>query len=256
MNLRTLSEDELRTFEDNGFLLRKGLISPSQIDQIRRELRGIHQRLEEDTIPGDVGVSWEDPDAPAGEKRIRQLMHSEVVSPTLNEVLRSDSILDILEELMSPDISLFHSKLLPKEAGIGAATPWHQDYAYWKTDQNRPLMINCQVAIDPMTPENGCLQFIPGSHRWGLQQHERHQETFGVFLPGRYYEREEATSVPMESGAGVFFTSLIIHGSAPNTSDQPRWANTFAYNVTGNNMKQCREVLRGRGLPAPDCPTG
>ena len=54
------------------------------------------------------------------------------------------------------------------------------------------MMLNCQFAIDPMTLENGCLEFIPGSHRWGLQDHERHQEAFGVFLPGRYYKREEA----------------------------------------------------------------
>lgn len=243
--MQPLTEEELQTFEANGFLLRRNLISPGRIDQIRNELGNIHERME--VFPReDVGVSWEDPEAPLGEKRIRQLMHSELVSPTLNGILRSDSVLDIVEDLMSPNISLYHSKLLPKEAGIGVATPWHQDYAYWKRDENRPLMINCQIAIDPMTPENGCLEFIAGSHRWGLQEHERHAETFGVFLPGRYYEREEATSVPMDSGDGVFFTSLIIHGSASNTSGQPRWANTFAYNVTGNGMEQCREVLRGR----------
>ena len=243
--MQTLTEEELQTFKANGFLLKKGLVSPVQIDQIRCELGNIHKRMEESPRE-DVGVSWEEPEATVDERHIRQLMHSEVVSTTLNEILRSDLLLDIVEELMSPDISLYHSKLLPKEAGIGAAVPWHQDYAYWKRDENRPLMINCQIAIDPMTGENGCLQFIAGSHRWGLQEHERHLETFGVFLPGRYYEREEATAVPMDSGDGVFFTSLIIHGSALNRSSQPRWANTFAYNVTGNGVERCREVLRGR----------
>ena len=128
---------------------------------------------------------------------------------------------------MHPQVALYHSKLLPKEAGIGAATPWHQDYAYWKTDENQPMMINCQLAIDPMTLENGCLEFIPGSHRWGLQDHEQHQETFGRFLPGRYYKRDEGVTIPMEPGDGIFFTALVIHGSAPNTSRHPRWANTF-----------------------------
>lgn len=242
--MKALAESELRSYETNGFFLRRGLVPPGKIDQIRSELGNIHHRMEENTRE-DVGVSWEEPEAPPGEKRIRQLMHSEVVSPMLNTILRSDTMLDIVEDLMSPSISLYHSKLLPKEAGIGAATPWHQDYAYWKRDENRPLMINCQIAIDSMTLANGCLEFIPGSHRWGLQDHERHTETFGFFLPGRYYEREEAISVPMDSGDGVFFTSLIIHGSAPNTSAQPRWANTFAFNVTGNGRERCREVLRG-----------
>ena len=240
-----LTNEEKQLYEEKGFLLKKGLVSRASISSIREELEHIHQRMVEDA-PEYVHVAWEDPDAPDDRKLIRQLMHSETVSPTINSILRSDEMLDIVETLMSPDIALYHSKLLPKEAGVGAATPWHQDYAYWQNEENRPLMINCQVAIDSMTLENGCLEFIPGSHRWGLQEHEHHQETFGRFLPGRYYKREEAVVVPMEPGDGIFFTSLIIHGSAPNTSDKPRWANTFAYNVTGNSMKQNREVLRGR----------
>jgi ectoine hydroxylase-related dioxygenase (phytanoyl-CoA dioxygenase family) len=74
--------------------------------------------------------------------------------------------------------------------------------------------------------------------------------TFGVFLPGPayYYERDDAVDVEMQPGDGVFFGPLVVHGSAPNTSDQDRRMNTFAYNVTGNNMTQCREALRGKSV--------
>ena len=104
------------------------------------------------------------------------------------------------------------------------------------------------LAIDPADQENGCIEFIPGSHKWGLQEHERHQEAFGMFLPGRYYPRAEAEPVPMAPGDALFFTSLVIHGSAPNQSLRNRWANTIAYNVTGNGEGQDREILRGQGL--------
>lgn len=239
-----LTMEERQSYETNGFLLKKGLVSLALVAQIRAELTDIHQRMVTN-LPLDVGVSWEDPEAADDDKLIRQLMHSERISPTLNHILRSDTMLDVVSELMHPHVALYHCKLLPKEARVGAATPWHQDYAYWQTEENRPLMINCQIAIDPMTLENGCLEFIPGSHRWGLQDHERHQETFGMFLPGRYYKRDEGITVPMEPGDGIFFTSLVIHGSAPNTSDKPRWANTFAFNVPGNGVQIPREVLRG-----------
>jgi ectoine hydroxylase-related dioxygenase (phytanoyl-CoA dioxygenase family) len=239
----SLSSQEKKSFDSNGYLLKKDLISPQLIAQIRQELVDIHQRMVTDP-PADVMVSWEDEDAPDERKIIRQLMHSELVSSTINRILRSDALVDIVAELMHPQVALYHSKLLPKEAGVGAATPWHQDYAYWKTDENRPMMLNCQFAIDPMTLENGCLEFIPGSHRWGLQEHERHEEAFGVFLPGRYYKREEGVTIPMEPGDAIFFTSLVIHGSAPNRSRQPRWANTLAYNVPGNGARQVRELLR------------
>ena len=204
-----LSSQEKESYEANGFLLKKGLVAAEDIGRIRRELEDIHRRMVTDPPP-EVHVAWEDEDAPDEDKVIRQLMHSELVSPTLDGILRCDALVDIVAELMHPQVALYHSKLLPKEAGVGTATPWHQDYAYWKRDENRPIMINCQLAIDPMTLENGCLEFIPGSHRWGLQDHEHHEETFGKFLPGHYYKRDEGVTVPMEPGDGIFLGVIYL----------------------------------------------
>jgi ectoine hydroxylase-related dioxygenase (phytanoyl-CoA dioxygenase family) len=81
-----------------------------------------------------------------------------------------------------------------------------------------------------------------------LQKHERANVTFGVYLPGHWQERDDAVEVEMEPGDGVFFGALVVHGSAPNTSDLDRRMNTFAYNVTGNNVTQCREPLRGKDV--------
>ena len=87
---------------------------------------------------------------------------------------------------MGPNISLYHSKLLPKSAYYGTITPWHQDYSYWKGEDNQPLMINCMFFMDAATTENGCIQFVPGSHKKGLLDHNRGNHSFGyiylVFL--------------------------------------------------------------------------
>ena len=242
-----LTPEEKQFYDKNGYILKKELASREDIAKICEEIKDIHARMAEQSIEG-IGVSWEDFDDPGMAPRIKQLMNSEVISPTLNKILRSDTMLDILEQLIGPDVSLYHSKLLPKDAKDGTAIPWHQDYAYWNRDDNRPLMVNCQLAIDATKRENGCIQFVPGSHKWGLQEHDRRQQTFGVFLPGHYHEREDAVRVEMEPGDGVFFNALIIHGSAANTSNLPRRMNTFAYNVTGNGVTQCREALRGRPI--------
>lgn len=240
-----ITDKELGFYETNGYLLKKELVSAEDIESILVEIDDIHNRMAEKPAEG-IGISWEVYDDPDHPPLIKQLMHSERVSPTLNEILRSDAVLDVLEGMMGPDISLFHSKLLPKAGGDGTAIPWHQDYAYWKNDNNKPVMINCQLAISAANLENGCIQFVPGSHNWGLQEHERKQQTFGVFLPGHYQEREDAVAVEMEAGDAVFFNALIIHGSAPNISKKDRLMNTFAYNVTGNGTTQSREVLRGK----------
>lgn len=169
-----LTPDEKQFYDENGYILKQGLVSLEEIEKIREEIHDIHNRMAKQPIDG-VELAWEEFDVPNMPPRIKQLMQSERVSPTLNKILRSDAILDIIEQLIGPDISLFHSKLLPKGAKAGTAIPWHQDYAYWHLDDNRPLMVNCQLAIDATTRENGCIQFVPGSHKWGLQEHERGQ---------------------------------------------------------------------------------
>ncbi len=239
-----LTAEERRFYDANGYVLKKGLIPKDWIALINHEIGGLHEQLAEGRVE-KVIVSWEEFEDSNLPKRIRQLMHSEEVSPTLNNALRCEAILDIVEELIGRDISLFHSKLLMKSANDGTAIPWHQDFAYWKKEDNEPLMVNCQLAIDRADLENGCIQFIPGSHKWGLQEHEREKTSFGMFLPGHYREREDAEPVEMAPGDGVFFTALTIHGSGPNGSKRDRRMNTFAYNVTGNQEGQCQEVLRG-----------
>ena len=126
---------EKQSYEDNGYLLRKGLVPPAWIADVEREIDCIHERMAEQPATG-VGIAWETYDDPDHPPRIKQLMHSEVISATLNRILRCDAMLDIVEDLIGPDISPYHSKLLPKAGGDGTAIPWHQDYAYWKTDDS------------------------------------------------------------------------------------------------------------------------
>lgn len=239
----SLTEAQRAQFDRDGFIIIKGLISPAKIQQIATEIDALHERMAEATPP-EVGVSWEQ-QKEGRPKRIRQLMHSEKVSPGLNAVLRSNEVLDIMEALIGPNIALFHSKLLMKAAHDGTVTPWHQDYAYWKRGTNRPVQVNCMLAIDPATHENGCIQFVPGTHKKGLQSHEIKQGlSFGVYLPGYFNPRPDAVAMTMEPGDCVFFGSLVIHGSDGNRSGLDRRANTAAYTVIGDDETHCREVLR------------
>jgi phytanoyl-CoA hydroxylase len=236
-----LTPEELRRFNEEGYLVREDLIPAGWVAEIRRDLEDLHERAAEQ-VPEGVRVSWEHEVDPAIQRRIKQLMHAELVSPALDRLVRSPEVLDVVESILGPEVSLFHCKLLMKAARDGTITPWHQDYSYWITDTNRPLMLNCMLQIDDATRENGCIQMVPGSHRQGLQEHEREGKVFGKFLPGYFQVREDAVPVPLRAGSALFFGPLIIHGSDANRSDGDRRAVTIAYNDTGNGGS--REVLR------------
>jgi phytanoyl-CoA hydroxylase len=243
------TSEQLQALENEGYLVIEDLIPREWVEEIRRDLEGLHERIADDPPPG-VHASWEHEVDPNIRRKIKQLMHAELVSPALDRLVRSDEVLDVVEGVLGPDISLYHCKLLMKAARDGTITPWHQDYSYWITDDNRPLMLNCMLQIDDSTLENGCLQMVPGSHKRGLMEHEREGKVFGRFLPGYFQPREDALPVPMRAGSAIFFGPLVIHGSDANRSDTDRRAVTIAYNVTGNNPAQCREVLRGRPMGA------
>lgn len=250
MKTSVFTPEQVKFFEDQGYLVVEDLIPQEWVEEIRQDLKGIHERMAE-AVPEGVHVSWEHEVDPKIQRKIKQLMHAELVSPALNRLVRAPHVLDRVEALIGPEISLYHCKLLMKSARGGTITPWHQDYSYWVQEGNKPLMVNCMVQIDDSTLQNGCLQVVPGSHKQGLLRHERKGTVFGLFLPGYFEPREDAIPIPLRAGSAVFFNSLIIHGSGPNESDQDRRAVTIAYNVTGNGRGQTREVLRGKGMNSP-----
>src|ERR1044071_8656699 len=121
-----LTREEFCRFEEDGFLVKRGLIGEDLLRQISQEIDALHERMAH-AVPKGVEVTWENLEA--GKPRcIKQLMNSEKVSLGIDRMLHSNPVLDIVEAILGPDISLFHSKLLMKAAHDGAITPWHQDY--------------------------------------------------------------------------------------------------------------------------------
>jgi ectoine hydroxylase-related dioxygenase (phytanoyl-CoA dioxygenase family) len=115
-----------------------------------------------------------------------------------------------------------------KPAFHGSAHGLHQDSAYWPMDP--PALVTVSIALDDATPENGCIQVIPGSHRWGLQawgriardRDEPLTDREDVDLSGR-------VDVPLKAGSALLFHSLIVHGSGPNNSPRSRNTALYAY---------------------------
>jgi ectoine hydroxylase-related dioxygenase (phytanoyl-CoA dioxygenase family) len=246
-----LTSSQLSDFHENGWVVVPGLISTATIATLRDEVAALHQRMA-DAAPQGVGVSWEEDLPPGAPPRIRQLMNSEVVCPTIEAILTSDAMLDIVEQLIGPEIILYHSKLMMKAANDGSFTPWHQDYGYWQYGSKVPSQVNCMLSIDAATEANGCIRFVPGSHQDGLLEHQRFQSTsFNIGLSNDMTDYPEAIPVETQPGDGVFFGSLVVHGSMPNTSPNHRRANTFAFDQTNNwlspERNQAERVLRTSG---------
>jgi len=151
---------------------------------------------------------------------------------------RCESIVDSAEALLGGEVYHYHSKMIMKDAKVGGAWAWHQDYGYWY--QNGvlfPLLTSAFIAVDAATRENGCLQVIEGSHDLGRIDHVLTGDQAGADMDrvGEVLKRLPLVYVEMEPGDVLFFHANLLHRSDRNTSEKPRWSMICCYNAARND---------------------
>lgn len=153
-------------------------------------------------------------------------------------VVRSQRVAGNMERFLRDEVYHYHHKMMLKEAFIGGAWEWHQDYGYWYDfGCLYPTMASCFIAVDPCTRENGCLQVMPGSHHIGRMNHGKVGGQTGAD-PERVaaaLERLPVIHVEMQPGDGLFFHGNLLHRSDQNTSPNPRWSLICCYNTRSNS---------------------
>jgi ectoine hydroxylase-related dioxygenase (phytanoyl-CoA dioxygenase family) len=125
----------------------------------------------------------------------------------------------------SPSIRLYHDQALVKEPGPSAPSPWHQDQPYWPSAE--PGMISCWMALDDVTVERGCMQFIPGSHQWGEFppiSFEGEGPELKDYVSEEQKAQWEPQPVELEAGSCTFHHGLTFHYTNANTTDHIRRA--------------------------------
>jgi ectoine hydroxylase-related dioxygenase (phytanoyl-CoA dioxygenase family) len=140
-----------------------------------------------------------------------------------------------------------------KPAREGGVVAWHQDYSYWVRTQ--PLAhLTCFIALDDMTRENGCLQYVPGSHRWPLLPRGELASDMEAVLEILSDEQRAAfvpVAVELRAGEASFHHPLTVHGSYPNASDRPRRAAVVNFIRDGVMSDSNEPLLEGVPVIAP-----
>ena len=144
---------------------------------------------------------------------------------------RHPQILDMVEQILGPDIVLWITRILCKPAVKGREVPWHQDGEYWPM---RPLeTCSVWIALDPVSVANGCMRFIPGSHKQeGMYRHHVNDSkklVLSLELDQDQFNEADAVNIELEPGAMSLHHVKLIHGSAANTSGQRRAALIMRY---------------------------
>lgn len=160
-------------------------------------------------------------------------------------------ILDLVEQLIGPDIILWGSAMFAKPAGEGMEVPWHQDGHYWPI---RPLAaITVWMAIDDSTTENGCMRYIPGSHKFGVLSHhldERREVVLNQAIQRDLFDETAAKDDALMAGRISLHDVFLIHGSRANRSTKRRAGLTFRYMPSTSHFDRSIPAYNTEGLVA------
>lgn len=142
------------------------------------------------------------------------------------EFATQPEVLHIAAQLVGEDLILWGTTIFGKPAKVGKATPWHQDGEYYPI---RPLKtITVWIALDDATRENGCMQFIPGSHkaRKTFSHHWEEDDTLTInqVCDAEHFDESTAHDLILEAGQMSFHDVYMIHGSRANTTGARRAA--------------------------------
>ena len=210
-----LTDEQIQFYNDNGYLLVKGVFTKEEAAAYRKEGHELIQRIYENETQD---ATW------GGARQISEmptmLMHCHDVqfySAKFGKLIMDERLTDVAADLMgSPNIQLHHTKMFIKPPEKGSPFPMHQDYPFFPHDND--TMMAAIIHFDNAPEEKGCVRVVPGSHKLGPIP----TADDGNHLPLDEYPVESATACPAEAGDVLFFSYLTVHGSGVNTSNEER----------------------------------
>jgi hypothetical protein len=222
-----ISDERVADYARDGFVLIGGMLDAVEVGLLSRAAR-------EDRVLDQK--SFGKGDGEGGVVRLSLWNHP--TDTIYGMIAKSKSIVESAEKLLGDEAYHYHSKMIMKDAEIGGAWTWHQDYGYWyQNGVLAPNLTSAYIAVDRATRENGCLQVIRGSHHLGRIEHELTGNQAGADTARveEILKRYELVYLEMEPGDVLFFHANLLHRSDANRSSHPRWSMICCYNARSND---------------------
>ncbi len=241
--MKSLTEEQVAFYRENGYLVVEGLLDPEQVAALNAEIdRIVTEQADLTADSGGFNLEKSGESPFAGDAKaagvFRKIQSLAEISEPFKHLAECAAVLDVIEDLVGPDLWFHSNKLMFKPAHHGSAKPWHQDYAYWKSRCPEPNQLSLWIALEPATIENGCVEVLPGSHKLGLLDH--HKQELQVAL--ETIDASRTVPAPLAPGSALIFDCLTLHYSAPNRSDRSRRGMIYTYGTSPECGRPVRQA--------------
>ncbi len=246
-----LSEAQVACYRDHGYVAGIKLLTDEQVEILRAELPALmnpaHPRH-------GLFYEFHSNESPDPSKILFHALGAWRISPAFHDLLWHPAFLVPAAQLLEGPVRFWHDQLFCKPARHGGVVAWHQDYSYWT--RTKPLAhLSCWIGLDDATRANGCVHYVPGSHRWpllpitGLAGDMKAIRTVLTIQQQREFK---PIAIELKQGECSFHHPLIVHGSYANLTDRPRRA--VVINVFRDGVKSASDQPPLAGVPP--IPTG
>ncbi|MFD3477830.1 phytanoyl-CoA dioxygenase family protein [Streptomyces sp. NPDC058695] len=240
-----LTEAQREEFDRRGFVALDRLTSAAEV----RALHAAYDRLFEERAGIAAGDQIELAGEADGEPLLPQVLNPDRYAPELRDTEAYRNAAVVARRLLGPEVVPTGMHAILKPAHRGAETPWHQDEAYWNPDHEHRA-ISIWMPLQPATPANGCMEFVPGSHLLPVLPHKLiNPDAQGLVLAdtGAVSER---VACPLPAGGATVHANRTIHYAGPNTTGEPRRALIMSFAVPSRPLAVPREFpWQRRELP-------
>ena len=214
-----MSRDQIARYRAEGYLAPLRVMSAAEAGALRARLEAVEARLG-GPLRGDL----------------RHKSH--LLFPFLADLVRNPAILDVVEDLIGPDILCWNSNFFIKEAATPSFVSWHQDSTYWGLSSAD--VVTAWVALTPSNLANGAMAVIPGSQTLDQAPHRDTFDRNNLLTRGQEIAVavDEAAAVPLvlEPGEMSLHHVRLVHGSPPNPSPDRRIG--FAIRYIPTSLRQ------------------
>ena len=222
-----LTQEQIEQFWRDGYATVENAVTPAQLAALRHELaqwveasRAETKPFGPPTIDGrprfDMGAEHT-----AERPALRRVNNPSDISPAYREVMENAAVVDMVTDLIGPNVKFHHCKINVKLPGSNTEVGYHQDFPY--TPHTNDDIVTALLMLDDMTPENGCLTVVPGSHRGPLYSLFENDVFVGsIDAKATAKLKTHELQVTGKAGSVCLMHTRLVHGSDANRSTQNR----------------------------------